>query len=187
MLSILVFALVAAGGTVDTERILARGVVPEPARRVGEVRLIERGDSIVVQTLLYTKVLKRVVGEIRGKEERNWLPGAPGYDESRRFVAALEAAREAVWKEAARLERGADREQCLLIEFVAGPRHVVTLAVPEIDRKDGEVRITATRPLQSLDLSAEYIRRNMLLILDDSLHLGEGEVRQLAPRLFEGR
>lgn len=171
----------------EPERILARAYVPSPERRVGEVRLIERGESVVVQTILYTRVLKRVVGEIRAKEEANWPADRPGHADMRRYVEALEAARDAIGKSVARLDRRADREQRLLIEFVAGPRCAVTLGIPEVARENGEIRVVSLQPLASLDLSAEYVRRNMLLILDDSLHLSGEDVRRLAPSLIEGK
>src|SRR5262245_25756123 len=56
----------AAGDTIH-----ARCVVPDNLRKVGEVRLVTRGNAVVVQTLLSTKVLSRVLAEIAKKEQRN--------------------------------------------------------------------------------------------------------------------
>ena len=41
------------------DAVLKSGFVPSPEQKVGEVRLIRRGDADVVQTLLYTKILAR--------------------------------------------------------------------------------------------------------------------------------
>ena len=64
---------------------MQRAFVPDPAQRVGEVRILRRGDATVVETLLYTKVLSRVVGEIRKKELANW----PGSADVAAYLEAL--------------------------------------------------------------------------------------------------
>jgi hypothetical protein len=152
----------------DAGRVVNRAYVPSPERRVGEVRLIERGGAVVVQTLLYSKVLKRVVAEIRAKEERNWPPERDGHADMQRYVAALEAARQEIWRRLPK-DRTADRPQRLLIEFVAGDRAAeVALAEFDFVERHGAVEITARRPLATLDLSAPYVRRNMRLILQDA-------------------
>ena len=57
------------------DRVVARTVVPDATRKVGEVRLVQRGDAVVVQTLLATTVLPRVVAEIRKKEDAKLARG----------------------------------------------------------------------------------------------------------------
>ncbi len=71
------------------DRILRRSFVPSEEQKVGELRLIRRGDSDVVQTLLYTKVLKRVVAEIRKKELASWPADQPGHEDAIRYVETI--------------------------------------------------------------------------------------------------
>jgi hypothetical protein len=85
------------------------------------VRLVRRGDYDVVQTLLYTKVLSRVVAEIRKKELAGW-PDGPGHAESLRYVEALESVRRTIWNRMPRDSKTADRRQKLWIEFVLAER-----------------------------------------------------------------
>ena len=73
------------------DELVRQTVVPSPEQKVGAVRLLRRGGYEVVQTLLYTKVLSRVVAEIRKKELASWSDG-PGHDDSQRYMEALEDA-----------------------------------------------------------------------------------------------
>jgi len=159
--------------------VLERTVVPDPVRRVGEVRLVERGDAAVVQTLLSTKVLPRVVGEIRQKEAANWPEGTAGHDDMRRYVEAVERARDDV---RARREAagGDDRRERLLIEFVATAGAAgVHLAEFHGDEEDGEIRPTARRPIETLALGRHYVLANMRLILADAFDLSGADLRRL--------
>jgi len=161
-----------------TDRVVTRTVVPDATRRQGEVRLVTRGDATVVQTLLATKVLRRVVAEIRKKEEGNWPAGSAGHDDMVRYVDALEAA-------ARELEAAAgdeDRRYHLLIEFVAGAdRGGIVIGEFEGDDADGALRPTSAHPIATLPVGRDYLLRNMRLILADSFHLDEAQVDRLGP------
>lgn len=161
------------------DQIAARTVVPDDARQVGEVRLVTRGDATVVQTALATKVLSRVVGEIRKKETANWPEGSPGHDDMLRYVAGLEQAASTV-----RAGRDAvgDRRVHLLIEFVAGPGGTgVAFAGFEGDPHDGKIDVRRPQPIGTLALAPAYVHRNMRLILADSFHVPESDVGRLGP------
>lgn len=163
-----------------SDRIVRHEAVPDPVRKVGEVRLVQRGDAVVVQTVLVTKALARVVAEIRKKEERNWPEGADGRADMLRYVAALDAARGEL---GARREAtdDDDRRQRLLIEFAASPDAV---AMELATFADGDVdgpQLPGRTSLARLDLSRAYVVRNMRLIVADAFDLDAADADRLVP------
>ena len=171
-------------GTTDV-KVYARTAVPDETRKVGEVKLLQRDGATVVETVLVTKVIERVVAEIRQKDERGWPPGSDGRDDMERYTAALaEAARtlRARMPPAdARNANDASRRARLLIDFRAtADKAEVELA--EFDSTDAApFEPTVRRSLTILDLDRAYVLRNMRLILADSFHLPENEVATLGP------
>jgi hypothetical protein len=164
----------------SADRRLERAYVPSPARRAGEVRLLRRGDASVVQTLLYSKLLRRVIGEIRKKELANW-PGSP---DAAAYLAALSQAQQTIWRRLPKDRHLPDRRQKLWIEFILAPdAAVVGIGAFEMDEKDGEVLVVRREPLAVLEPSREYVRRNQRLIAADAFP-GEDAARALEP---EGR
>lgn len=160
------------------DRVVARTVVPDAVRHVGEVRLLARGDATVVQTLLLTKALARVVAEIRKKEEGNWPADAPGHVEMARYLAALEAAAADV---RSRPADGDERRLRLLIEFVADGR-AAGVAFAGFDAADDDPIVPAARrPIAALGLERSYALRNMRLILADAFDLDDDELDRLGP------
>jgi len=151
------------------ERILQRVVVPDPARKVGEVRVVRRGDTDVVATALNTKLMRRVVAEVRQKEQPNWPPGQPGHEDSLRYLAALEAAQQELWAEVPQLDRNADQRQKLLIEFILS-KDAAAVVLSEFKLEDGgdDMNIASRRPIAILEPSRDYVRRNMRLIIEDN-------------------
>jgi hypothetical protein len=160
------------------ERV-ARSYVPSAERRVGEVRLIRRGDANVVQTLLYTKLLRRVVGEIRQKELENW-PEGPGRADALRYVEALSAVQQQIWGRLLASEPVRDRRQKLWIEFVLTPdASQVSIGAFEMDEAGGEVRVLRREALALLEASRAYVLRNMRLIAADSFRVEGAALRSL--------
>jgi hypothetical protein len=165
-----------------SDRIGRRAFVPSEAQKVGEVRLVRRGDGDVVETLLYSKVLSRVVAEIRKKELANWPPDQPGRDDALRYVAALESVQKQIWERLPRSEVVRDRRQKLFIDFVLTKTSaVVAIGAFEMDETNGEVRILQREPLVVFEPSRDYVERNMRLITADSFPPTE-EVREGTPR-----
>lgn len=157
--------LLAAGA----ETVVATTPVPSPARRVGEVRLLRRDRVAVVQTVLDTALLPRVIAEIRTKEEANWPPGRPGHDDAVRYVTALEETGAALRRRQPKDPRRAHRRLHLLIEFALSDRQAA-VAVSGWERDDaGGLR--RVEPLVALPLSRDYVRANMRLIAADSFHV----------------
>jgi hypothetical protein len=170
-------ALVSAEG----DRVLAATVVPDAVRKVGEVRLVARGDGTVVQTLLATKALSRVVSEIRKKEEGNWPVGKAGREDMERYLAGLFRVADSL---VARRDGAGDEDRRirLAIEFVA-TRDVTGLSLAEFDgaEDDGRFRTVTLRPVETFPLPRAYVLRNMRLILADAFHVSERDVGTLGP------
>jgi hypothetical protein len=164
----------------SNDQLVNRAYVPSPERRVGEVRILRRGDATVVQTLLYSKVLSRVVGEIRKKELANW-PGSP---DAAAYLEALARVQKTIWSRLPTNQRVADRRQKMWIEFVLSPgAALVGVGAFEMNEKDGEVRVVRREPLVVLEPSRDYVERNLRLIAADSF-----QVEDAAPGLLpEGR
>ncbi len=153
------------------DEVVARSYVPSQEKPVGEVRLLRRGDANVVQTLLYTKVLSRVVGEIRRKELANW-PDGPGRVEALRYAEALGAAQQRLWGELRARGPAGDRRQKLWIEFLVAPgTALVAIGRFEMETRDGEVRVVEREPIVWLEPSRDYVLRNMRLIAADSFRV----------------
>jgi hypothetical protein len=151
------------------DRVVQQTVVPSPEQQVGRVRLVRRGDVEVVQTLLATKLLKRVTGEIRAKEAPNWPPDAPGRDDSLRYLDALDAAQRTVWSRVPKDDPASDRVQRLWIEFALA-KDAAVVAIGTFAGTDDAVRVRERETLAVLEPSRDYVARNMRLIAADSFH-----------------
>jgi hypothetical protein len=160
-----------------SDQTLRRGFVPSEEQKVGEVRLVRRGDAEVVETLLYSKVLGRVVAEIRKKELANWPPGQPGHDDAQRYVEALETVQKQIWDRMPRTEAVRDRRQKLFVDFVlTADRAVVAIGAFEMSESNGEIRVLRREPLVVFEPSRHYAVRNMRLIAADSFHVPDPEL-----------
>jgi predicted RND superfamily exporter protein len=148
--------------------VVTRIAVPSDARKVGEVRLVTRGRATVVQTLLATKVLRRVVDEIRKKEDANWPPGTPGREDMEQYLGVLDRAVYQLFQRRDATE-DAERRLRLLIEFVA-TTDATGLLVGEFvgDEVDGHLAPTERRMIETVPLQKTYVFRNMRLILADA-------------------
>jgi hypothetical protein len=156
----------------SADRVVARIEVPSKLQRVGEVRLIRRGGTDVVQTLLYSKILVRAVAEIRNKEMANWPPQSDGRADAERYVAALEQVQQALWEEIPKNDRRADRRQWMIIEFATdATRSAIVVGEFRMDESADPPRITERHPRVVLEPSRAYACRNMRMIAADSFKL----------------
>ena len=139
LMALLVFP--ACGG----EKILARAEVPNSIIPQAEVRLIERGTEVVVQSVIETRFPGKVRKKITKSERENWL----GNSEMETYIAALEEA----FAEYAKQKKGTT----LSIDFISGP---------------GGTRIdfnfSSATVWRSLPLSAAYVQKNQEYILADA-------------------
>jgi hypothetical protein len=177
---LLVLALLAASSPVVPPRlapwldaaqdqVVQRTFVPDPSQRVGEVRILRRGDATVVETLLYTKVGSRVVGEIRKKELANW-PGSPDVGA---YLDALSQVQQTVERRLP-TDRAADRRQKIWIDFVVAPAAAfIAIGAFESRLEGGEVKVVSREPLALVQPSRDYVERNQRLIAADSFKVAD--------------
>lgn len=179
-------ALTTTDATFTSDVVHARTAVPDEARKLGEVKLITRGTSTVVQSVLVTRVLPRAVAEIRLKEEANWPVGSVGRDDMQRYVAALEEAATTLRAELgpadARTAADEERRVPLLIEFRVDDV-VAEVAIATFEPKDSgspfdpmSIRILATPAL-----ARPYVLANMRLILADAFRVSTDDLARLGP------
>jgi len=181
-----VLAAPPAGELLDRsqDRILERADIIARGRKHGEVRLIERGSVRVVQTLLYSKVLRRVLSRIRERERVNWPADREGHEASARYVAALERAERSVPAAPGGHPGAADeRRRPLLIEFaVSNSGEGVALLEPELKEVDGRLVVEGARLIEALELPRDFVEQNMRLIAEENLSVKPDELlRMLAP------
>lgn len=181
-----VFADNAGLSDAAADQVKASTAIPDAVRKLGEVRLLARGEAVVVQTLLQTRLLPRVVAEIRVKEERNWPKGDEG---ASAYLAALEAVRDTVEKREIPFSEK-DRRRRLLIEFAADGKDAVVMLgsfgfagqeAATDAAKDAAPALPEREILATVPLPRAYVLRNMRLILADSFHVDEADVDRLGP------
>jgi hypothetical protein len=163
------------------DRILRRADIISRGGKHGEVRLVERSSLRVVQTLLYSKLLHRVVAEIRDRESGNWPAERPGHDASARYVAELERAEQSIARPGSG-ERGpgAERRRPLLIEFVlSSSGEAVLLLEPRVEDAGGELVIVDARLIVLLELPRDFVEREMRLIAEEHFSSARDELAQL--------
>jgi len=174
----------AIDGSADV--IVQRATVPRDGDAQGEVRLVRRGDAIVVQTVLESRVLRRVVREVGLKEKRDWPAGRAGHDQSRAYMAALEDAARAVAHDHARHDERRVHKQKLVIEHVRTDADAfVALYELPVGSLTDRTHLGSKKLVRVLDLSRVYIERDMVLIASDALGVDEAEAGRmigLAPR-----
>lgn len=164
----------------SSETLLRREPIPAEPPYQGEVRLIRRGTSLVMQTILDSKVLKHVIGAIRKKELLAWPEDKDGWVDSRRYTNDLFRAYEIVKDHAKGSEGSKDRHLKLLIEFVLEERHsYVALYEPTLAMENDHYSIEGKKLLKKLKTSRAYTFNNMQEIARDSFRLEANEVREL--------
>ncbi len=167
------------------DTIVRSAFVPSEDRQQGEVRLIRRDGAAVMQTVLYTTILKRVVAEIRMKELASWPPDREGHADALRYIAALGEARDRIQDRFAKRGSGGDRRRTMLIEFIlSGEASLVTIAEPRLEEANGHMRVVSRRPIAVLDLSRTYVRGDIYEIARDALKLGGKESKGILEPLL---
>ena len=168
--------------------ILQRAVVPSTEKPQGEVQLIRRGKFLVVQTLLASSVLKRVISVIDDKEQRNWPETRDGYLASRQYRDELFRASEQAWEIFRQRKNIAETRQFLAIEFIVGPdRDIIALSAPTIDGDYGNMRLTAKQLLKVWRSQDQFVRGNIIEIIQDSFGLDRAAAEALAQPLWPSR
>ena len=155
--------------------ILHRTFVPSAKRRHGEVRLTAQSNQCVrVESVLFTSQLARGFHRIHEEETSLWPEGAAFHADSKRYLAALDAARDQIHKDSldagdinAPVQAGAEKHQVLIRFELRDGAGRIEIAKAELEGTDGEgpVRILSTTPLQALDVPADYVRRSFQRML----------------------
>jgi hypothetical protein len=158
------------------DEILRRAFVPSPDRRQGEVRLVRRGNAAVMQTVLSTAILRRVVGEIRKKELSSWPPERPGHADALRYIAALRQAGEEIQARSRKRKERGDRRQALAIEFILSEdASIVAFYEPALEETEEGFGIASKRLISILELSRAYVRGDIYEIAWDALKIKKEE------------
>lgn len=159
----------------SADRVHAVAPVPDANRRVGVVRLLSRGNAVVVQTLLDSRLLARAVAEIRAKEKRAWGDADAA---STAYLAALESALATVESRPADDER----RRRLLIEFAADDRASVVLVGTFASFDDRTMAHPRSREvLARLEPPREWTLREVRLVVADAFDVPEAEVDRVGP------
>ena len=165
--------------------ILHRTFVPSAKRRHGEVRLTAQSNQCVrVESVLFTSQLARGFHRIHEEETSLWPEGAAFHADSKRYLAALDTARDQIHKDSldagdinAPVQAGAEKHQVLIRFELRDGAGRIEIAKAELEGTDGDgpVRIVSTTPLQALDVPAEYVRRSFQRMLTRAFDIPEAE------------
>lgn len=183
----LLFPALSLAEEVNTEVLIRSAPVPEEPPSQGEVNLIRRDSTLVIQTILNSKVLRHVVAAIQKKEFKAWPEDRDGWLDSRRYTDELFLAYETI-QTRAKEKQGSDRYLKLLIEFVLkGRRSYVALYVPTLSQDGDHLVVQEKQLLKKLKISRTYAYENMLVIAQDSFKLEKREALELMRPLSEER
>lgn len=162
------------------DEVVRAEFVPNEEQPVGEVRLVRRGEAVVMQTVLYTALLKRVVAEIGKKEMAAWPPARAGHDDAAKYAEAIQSAQAGIQERFRNRKDRGDRRQRMLIEFIlSGKASIVAIAEPELKEEDGRMRVVSRRQVVVLPLSRGYVRGNFYEIAWDALRVPRRESKGL--------
>lgn len=173
----------------ERDEIVRKDFVPNKTLTQGEVRLIRRDGAAVMQTVLYSSFMERVVGEIGKKESSLWPPGRDGHEDSAKYIDAVRNARNLIEDRSRKRAGNRDRRRKMLIEFILTDKEsIVAICEPDLVEKKGEVRIVSAVPITFLNLSRNYVTGNFYEIAKDALKLSDAEAKTLLdPMLPRGR
>lgn len=161
------------------EVLIRSAPVPDKPPYQGEVKLLRRGSTLVMQTVFNSKVLRHVIAAIQKKELKEWPEDRDGWLDSRRYSEELFQVYGLIQARAKDLQDG-DRYLKLLIEFVLQKRRsYVAFYVPTL-RQDGDHYLVEDKELlKKLKISRTYAYENLLAIAQDSFKLETREVLEL--------
>lgn len=175
---------VAAAAVASGERVLRRTFVPTASRPQGEVRLVAREGSAVVQVLLWSRILRRVGTEISEKEENNWPdPSTEGGAASRRYREAVDESIEEVLGESepsltldGRLDPPPPGKIGLLIELSSTSEGgAAAFFSADVEPTGSGFALVRSREIRRIELPAAYATENLRLVVADSFGIDEAE------------
>ena len=170
-------AFAADMGFAAGDAILQRAWVPNSWVPQGEIRLIQRDQQAVVQSVLWTRHLGLVADHIAGRERDGWGddPSAAAY------VAALRACVADVMK-----GESPSGPRALAIDFIAGPQgEQVVFSRPQVRKGESGLELDEGPVLRRMQLPAAYVRRNQYRILDDAFGRQVGAASNALAKLLQ--
>ncbi len=156
---------------------LARAFIPSSNSVHGEVRLLKRGDAACVQTLLYSKFLRRGLYEMTKQERKAWPEGLPCCDASSNYLADLDSARVVVMAEPTEDTNALRR---MLIEFTFSSSGA-TYALGAMNLEGPAAALQVVQPRMHVTRTAHpyYISRAMYLMGEQGFGLADAPLEAL--------
>jgi len=147
-------------------------LLPAQAPHVGTLRLLKRGQAVVLQTDLETTLLRRVLAKISAAEQRRWPAGTPQNAAMLEYLEALADAGAVAEARVRDIPADGDRRRRLQIEFIAAsPRCRLAFYLP-----DG----SGGRSLHSsLIIPRRFCLAEISSILGEQLQLDDGSVKNI--------
>ncbi len=169
------------------EQVVRRVVVPAAEQPQAEVQIVRRGPELLVRTIIFSPILRRVVAAIDAKEAKRWPEESAGFVESQRYREQLYAATETVRQRFAERPDPAQNRQALVIEFLRNKtERRISLLLPQLAGEFGSLRIRTAELLQSWRSRGDYVDENMLEIVQDSFHLDHSAAAALLAAIAGG-
>lgn len=186
LLLCLLFPASAISAQEDTDVLIQRAPVPAAPPHQGEVRLIRRDSSLVIQTIISSKVLRHVVAAIQKKEFHRWPEDREGWLDSRRYSEELFQAYEISQAESQK-RKGDSRYLQLMIEFVLEERRsYFAIYAPMLTQDGDRFSVQEKKLLIKRKISRNYAYRNILEIAQDSFDLESQEALDLLRPIPKG-
>ncbi|WP_029911367.1 hypothetical protein [Pelobacter seleniigenes] len=193
LLIILVSTWAAAGWTAPlsaadpAEQVVRRVVVPAVDQPQAEVQIVRRGPELLVRTVIFSPILRRVVAAIDEKEAKRWPEESAGFVESQRYREQLYAATETVRQRFAERPDPAQSRQALVIEFIRSKtERRISLLLPQLAGEFGSLHIRTAEVLQNWRSRGDYVDENMLEIVHDSFHMDRSAASVLLAAIAGG-
>jgi hypothetical protein len=175
--------LLGAGELDETHRVLVdgsrdvlvdRAFVPSERSVHGEVRGIRRDGGVCVQTILYSRILRRGLAGIERKEREAWPPDRDGFEDSSLYLSSLEDASRQMLSRSDNSRNPEDPKQKMAIEFVLSDTRAFH-AIYDVDLSESEtgVVIEAKEIVALRDASPSYVSRAMRLMVASAFHVDD--------------
>ena len=176
---VLALLLAFAGLVRGEDPWLARAFVPSTNSVHGEVRLLKRGDTACLQTLLYSKYLRRGLHEMAKKERAAWPEGWPCCDVSTNYLADLDLAKAEVLGAAPETTNGPGEVKRMLIEFNYSPTGCwYAVGDLELAGPPDNLEAVNSRWWVARSVHPHYVSRAMYLMSQQAFGLDDQEIRQ---------
>ncbi len=162
---------------------LARAFLPSSNNVHGEVRLLQRDGTACMQTLLYSKYLRRGLHEMAKQERQAWPDGWPCCEYSSNYLAAVDAGKREVLGDVAPEAPAEPELKRMLIEFCFSPTGTwYTVGELELDGPPEARQVTRTRVIREAAAHPHYVSRAMWLMGERGFGLEPAALQDLLER-----